>query len=313
MLLQKLSMNSTKKKLPTIVVAYFSNPEHCSPTLDAICSMSNNYKVIAITRNAGQYYFKYPENVALYKIGPGVDLINHPLSICEKIIEYISFIFKIHFELKKEKVSLLFCYDTPAFIAGYIAKIFLPKIPVFYHQNETVLFSEIPKSSPLYWAKYLEVVFIRFVESLSFPESNRAKYFLKDIKLKKDVIIVENCPRKFAQIPECAQKMYELKMKGYRIILHRGPIGKGDSIDIHETIRSVKYWIPNTIFVNIGIYTKEEEKLCMQIALEEGLENRIMFIPFIADQEEMFKHIACADVGLVLYKPIQINSKYVAP
>ena len=217
------------------------------------------------------------------------------------------------FELKKEKASLLFCYDTPAFIAGCIAKIFLPTIPLFYHQNETVLFGEISRTTPFYWAKCLEVVFIRFVKCLSFPEPNRAKYFLEDVKLKKDVIIVENCPKKFSQIPECAQKIRELKMKGYKVVLHRGPIGKGDSIDIHETVHSIKYWPSNTMFVNIGIYTKEEEKLCMKIGLEEGLENRIMFIPFIGNQEEMFKHIACADVGLVLYKPITINRKYVAP
>ena len=281
--------------------------------MDAIYLLSKEFKVVVVSRNAKPLNYLYPENVVIYRIGSPVDFGEYYIPLYKKIFDCLKFICKLRQELKRAEVSLLFCYDLLGFVAGCIASRFLPKKPIVYHQNETRLLSEIPKRRFLYWIKRLEICFLRSVDILSFPEPNRAKLFLKDANSNKDVTIIENCPPKLLQVPSMTQEMENLKLSGHRIVLHRGPIGMGNTIDIHEAIYSIKFWPSDAIFVILGLRTNEEEEACKKIIKQENLEGRVIFIPFVPTQNELLQYTASADVGLVLYKPIEVNRKYVAP
>ena len=247
------------------------------------------------------------------KIGRETKLNYYKKTQFKLILEFFEFIYKLRANLKKNKCSLLLCYDIYGFVAGWIASRFLRRFPVFYHQNETVLLREVAISRSFYWLKCLEIFFAGKANILSFPEPNRARLFLEDATFKKDVIIIENCPMKLIDLPKCSPQIEKLKSDGYKIVFHRGPIGNGSTIDIHETIRSIKFWPQTSMLVIVGFRTEEEEEICRKIMREEKIEDRLVFAPFVRTKEELLQYTVAADVGLVLYKPIEINRKYVAP
>lgn len=306
-------MNKKLNNKPTVVIAFFSNPEHTVPVYDAICLLSREFNVIVVHRNSKSLGYEYPPNVILYKVGKEIQLNKYNRTKFELFLEFCKFIWKLRFGLKKYRASLLLCYDMNAFVAGCIVSKFLEKVSIFYHQNETVLRSEISKNSFLYLIKLLEIYFAGSTDLLSFPEPNRAKLFLEDAAIKKDVIIIENCPTKLVALPKGHSQIEKLKSDGCKIIFYRGPIGRGSTIDIHETIRSIKFWTPNSMLVIVGFRTEEEEELCRNIIKEERIENRVIFAPFVRTKEELVQYTAASDIGLVLYKPIGTNRKYVAP
>ena len=43
------------------------------------------------------------------------------------------------------------------------------------------------------------------------------------------------------------------------------------------------------------------------------MEARVIFAPFTRTREELLEYTVAADVGLILYQPIETNRKYVAP
>lgn len=307
----KINSHSLKH---TIIFIMFSNPEHDLPAFDAINLLSKEYNVVIIQRNVLSLGYKYPENVFIYKVGGkelGFNEYNRPLY--KKIIEYILFLSKIISVIRRKESSFLLCYNLHAFVFGSLANKLPGKLPIFYYQNETVLLSEISKFKFLYWLKVLEVFFVRSVDKLIFPEPNRAKLFFEDAKITKDFLVAENCPRKIVQGPSIHPFIKKIKSNGGRVVLHRGPIGKSESIDICPAIRSVKYWPSDSVFVILGQRTEEEENICKKIAEEENVKDRIIFIPFIVSHEELLQYTASADIGLVLYKPVLVNRKYVAP
>lgn len=299
-----------KTLLKTILVAFYSNPEYVSPLIDTITILSKDYKVIVVARDVGNFNYDYPKNVVLYKIGPRCEISNYNIPFYKKIMGYTLFILKIFCLIKSENIALLFLYDARALIAGGIASCLSKNPPIVYHQCVPNLLEEIPKNSFFYWVKYLEFYFSRFVSVISCTEPTLAKLFLKESGLRKEIIVVQNCSRKVMQVPNPAFQLQKLKSEGYKIVLHRGPIG---GIDIEATIRSMKFWPSNAILVLVGLYTDQEEAKCNEISKEEGVENKIIFIPFVSTQEELFKYTVAADIGLVLYKINKRSDKYIAP
>ena len=233
------NLNNVK---PNIVVTFFSNPEHIAPVYDAICLLSKKFNVIVVHRNSESLGYEYPNNVTLYKTGKEIKLNKYnKKTTFELFLEFFEFIYIIRSNLKRNKSSLLLCYDIYGFVAGWIASRFFKELPVFYHQNETVLLSEVTKDRIFYLLKFLEISFAKSADLLSFPEPNRARLFFEDAGFKRDVIIIENCPVKLLELPKSSSQMENLKSNGYQIVFHRGPIGRGSTVDIHETIRSMKF------------------------------------------------------------------------
>ncbi|OGI06672.1 MAG: hypothetical protein A3F80_08155 [Candidatus Melainabacteria bacterium RIFCSPLOWO2_12_FULL_35_11] len=308
-------MNHKKgSSLPTILVGFYSNPEHVSPLIDSIEILAKDFKVLVVARNIGTFSYKYPKNVSLYVVGPRCEIIEQfSFPIYKKICGYFLFILKLFNLLRRECISILFLYDLHAFLAGYIANKISRNVPIFYHQSVTSLSKELLKSRCIYWMKYLEFFFCRSVSVLSFPDPYIAKLFLEDAALNKNnrkVIIVENCPKRIEQLPKPAFQMQRLKDRGNRIVLHRGPL-KGTNIT--EVIRSIKYWPQNVILVLVGFYPTDPVDMYKNIANEENAYNKIIFVPYLPSREELLEFMVIADLGLVIYKIVDLNHKYMGP
>ena len=304
-------MNCREKDLlPTVIVTFYSNPEYVSPLIDSINILSNEFRVIVVARDVGTFSFKYHKNVFLYVVGPRCDINQFTFPVYKKLYGYFLFILKLFNLIRKENVSLLFLYDIHAFLTSYIANKLSRNVPIFYHQSVTSLLKELPKSRFMYWIKHLEFFFCRTVNVLSFPDPYDAKLFLEDANLSQKSIIVENCPIKIEQLSKPDLKMQKLKDSGNRIVLHRGPL-KGTYIS--EVIRSIKYWPQDVILVLVGFYPTDEIDIYKNIANEENISNRIIFVPYLSSREELLEVMVAADLGLVIYKIVDLNHKYMGP
>lgn len=310
-------MNYTEKDLSkTVLVAFYSNPEHVQPVVDTIDLLSQEFRVVVVARDVGDFNYKYPDNVTLYKVGPYCERGEYNLPLYKKLFGYLLYTLKLYLLMREEKVSLILLYDLRAFILGCIASRFFREVPLFYHQSTTNLLKDLPKHPFTYLAKYLEFCFCCSVKVMSFQDPVDAKLFLveagfKKKNIKKQVIIIENCLRTVVKLPECPPQMQKLKDDGYSIVLHRGPIGGG--VDIDTTIRSIKYWPGNAILVLIGFYTSDEEKACREIARQENVIDRLVFIGFVPSYKELLSYTVAGDVGLVLYKVVTALTKYMTP
>ena len=304
-------MNSRKKDLlPTVIVAFYSNPEHVSPLIDSIEILAKDFKVIVVSRDVGTFNFKYSQNVFLHIVGPHYDINQFTTSTYKKIYGYFLFILKLFNLIRRENGSLLFLYDIHAFLAGSIANRISNNVPIFYHQSVTSLLKELPKFRFMYWAKRIEFFFCRNVKMLSFPDPHIAKLFLEDASLNREVLIIENCPKRIEQLPKLALQMQKLKDMGNRIVLHRGPL-KGT--DIIEVIRSIKFWPQNVILALVGFYPTDLIDMYKNIANEENVSNKIIFVPYLPSREELLEFMIVADLGLVIYKVVDLNHKYMGP
>ncbi|MBI3591466.1 MAG: glycosyltransferase [Candidatus Melainabacteria bacterium] len=307
-------MNYKKKDLlPTIIVAFYSNPEYVSPLIDTINILSQEFNVVVIARDVGSFSYKYPQNVFLYIVGPRCDANRLSLPVYKKIIGYFLFILEIYKLIKKEKTSLLFLYDKPAFLAGYIANRMSFNLPIFYHQSTTNFLKEISMYSFGYLTKCLELFFCRRTKMLSFPDPIDAKLFLEDASFRcKDQkpIIIENCPKQILKLPKLAPQMQKLKDEGKSIILHRGPL---EGTDVSEVIRSIKHWTRNANLVLLGFYKTDRIDFYKNVAEEEKVSDRVIYVPYVDSREELLEFMAAADIGLVIYKVVDLNHKYMGP
>lgn len=299
------------KKPSTIAIICFGNPQYCNALLDVIKYLSSFFRIVIVARDVGDFDLLYPKNVLIYKFGKHLERGKFEHRGFWKFFEYLLYIFRISFILRKESISVVYCYDLLGFVIGYIANRLFMRLPIIYHQNETILFPELSRNSFLYWVKILECFFTSRVDVLVFPEPNKARLFLEDARLNRDIFIVPPCPRKIVELPKIAPTMQELKLKGCFIVIYQGVIGEGT--DIFSAVCSMKFWPSNAVFVILGWRTKTEEETIKKLALEEGVQERVIFVSYVATQEELYSYTIAADVGLVLYKPIGVNRQYVSP
>lgn len=273
------------------------------PLFDTINSLSNYYKVIVVSLNTAPLNYRYEEGIKLIKISS-----NRPLYFA-----FVEFVYRIFECLIKNRIALLMCFDMNAFVGASIAKLLFKKVPVMYHQYETNLIHEIPKYKIVYLIKSMEKFFVKDVSMLSFVEPYRAKAFLEDSNLKFNYVVFDNYPKILRTIPPLNKQIKEIKERGHRIVLHRGPIGDGNDVDIYETIKSIKFWTLDTVFIIQGHLSTEDKDVYRKIIIQEEVEDRVIFVPFIMDYNDLLGVVACADVGLVLYKPKTINRIHGTP
>lgn len=296
--------------MPTVIIGFYSNPEHVSPLVDTIELLSKNFKVIVIMRDEGNFNCKYPDNVFLHIVGPRYEIGNE-LPGYKKISGRFLFILKIFSLIKKEKASALFLYDMQAFLAGYIANKLSNNLPIFYHQSVTSFLIESKKHRFIhYLAKHLEFYFCKKVQMLSFPDPYDAELFLKDANLNKKTIIIENCPKTILKLPRYAPQIQKLNNEGKNIVLHRGPL---QGTDVSMVIRSIKYWPLNTVLVLVGFHQTDKIDVYKDIAKEENVSDKVIYVPYLDTREELLEFMAAADVGLVIYKITDLNHKYMGP
>ncbi|OGI19108.1 MAG: hypothetical protein A3B68_07920 [Candidatus Melainabacteria bacterium RIFCSPHIGHO2_02_FULL_34_12] len=299
--------------LPSVLVGFYSNPEHISPLTDSIDLLSNEFRVIVVARDVGNFNYKYPSNVSLFKIGPHCEMSKYNMPFYKKLFSFLSFILKLFILIRREKPSILFLYDTNAYIAGWLASRPFRNIPIFYHQSDPVLLSEIPKNYFSYFAKCLELNVVRSADVLSFTDPYNAKLFLDDakLKIKKEVIIVENCTCKLINIPKMSYEMQKIKDSGKQIIIHRGPVGSG--VNLRPAVRSIKYWPDNSVLVLLGLIANRQIELCRNVVQQEGFLDRVILVPYLPTREELLGYTVSADIGLILYKIKKEGMKYWGP
>jgi glycosyltransferase involved in cell wall biosynthesis len=296
----------------SIVIAYYSNPQYAPPVANAIRRLSRDYKVTVVARNFLRDDGSYPDNVVVHRVGRHVSSNDESRPIYRKILDTLTFIVRTCTIARKEHPCALLAFDMHGAVASWAARRCLSHPAVWiYHQNETALLAEIPRTRLAHWLKRLELRLASKPDVISFPEPNRAKLFLADAGLERDFTLVENCPPVLSELPRVHPQMADLRNRGHRIVLYQGAIGPG--IDLDLAIRSIRFWPADSVLVVVGHRSEAQREQMMATAREEGIVERLITVPFVGSHVELLRYTVAATAGLILYRGHDMNTRYAAP
>ncbi len=98
------------------------------------------------------------------------------------------------------------------------------------------------------------------------------------------------------------------RFKGKKVVLYQG--GYSETMGLLEAIASAKF-LPEEVmlvFRGLGAY----ENVMQKFINEEGLECKVTMVPPVSMNDLVYSAVG-ADIGLILYKPVNLNNLYAAP
>jgi glycosyltransferase involved in cell wall biosynthesis len=135
-------------------------------------------------------------------------------------------------------------------------------------------------------------------------------------KLRAPTILVRNCPRTIAELPEKGRLRAWLASQGARgaergrIITRHGLIGHVHYI--RETIEALPLLPEDVIFAIIGDGDRDAIASYREAAARLGLSDRVLFHPFVA-HTDLLALLIDADAGMNVYVPSDLNAMTPAP
>jgi glycosyltransferase involved in cell wall biosynthesis len=237
----------------------YANPDHYPPTVNAIHLLSEHFDVVLIGRNQELPDREYPSNVKIYRLGKYTTVgEREQASAKAKFWEYINFVGQARDLLKD--VSLIYAYDTFAYTITYLCQLSLPqRVPIVYQSHET---SEhlAPLTSLSGWTHRAERTWINKAVVTVFPDKDRAVFFQKVTKIKKEPIIVPNFPLKCVFNLPKDWVMVIKKRWEFITFFYRGSISNASAMQEIVTAASLLNKNLNIKFVGF-ITTDNAEKL----------------------------------------------------
>jgi len=288
----------------------YGNPSRFPPLLNAIGILSKDFKVLLICRNIGNMDFLCPGGVILHCLGKnGSFRKKETQSVFRKIIEFLFFIIKACFLIRKYRCRLIYSFDMHGFVAGFFASRIGRILPLVYHNLDLSRKRDLRMAS--FWVKIIELRIARFADKAVFPNFKRAKLFKKMAKLQGFPWIVMNAPRRIEVLPE--NNLLSLLQKNNfslnsKVVLYQGSI-TADRFPL-EVLESILSWPEDVILLLIGDYCVVNFKRTLKHKIKEyKLEQRVLHIPFVA-YEHLFSLTVGAFLGLALFKGEDINLKF---
>jgi len=217
--------------------------------------------------------------------------------------------FYSHSHLKKIKPDIVHCNDLNTLLAGYLFKRHNPNVRLIYDAHE--LYPESQKSDirRIIW-NLIEKRLLPLVDTIILPERNRAKYFRKKYKIKKEINVIPNYPKRQQvsrriNLIEKALPHTRNKIK----VLYIGMLGVSRSI--REIALAFKILPDNYCLVFAGIVAKNNKKDFELFINEYKLNNKIFYLGPVPNAD-VFKIIFSSDIGIVFYKNTNLNNYYCA-
>ncbi|NJL51294.1 MAG: glycosyltransferase family 4 protein, partial [Hydrococcus sp. SU_1_0] len=187
---------------PKLGMVIYFNPDYYPPTVNAVHLLAEHFDVVLIGRNYDPPNVEYPANVRVHRLGKYTSIHERmQASPLAKFREYLSFLVQTRRLL--QDVSLIYAYDAFAYTAAYLCRLSLSQtMPLIYqnHELEEHLAGLFSLSG---WVQRAERAWIHQADLVVFPDRDRAAFYQKVTRLKKQPMIVPNFPRKsFFTLPE---------------------------------------------------------------------------------------------------------------
>ncbi|WP_271253144.1 glycosyltransferase [Pseudanabaena sp. Chao 1811] len=285
----------TKKKIGMIV---YSNPDYYPPTVNAVYLLSEHFDIVLIGRNQETPHWQYPSNVSVHRLGEYTSVKERvQRSAKEKLWEYTDFVIQSRRLLKD--VSLIYAYDTFAYIASYLSAIHIfKKIPLIYHSHE-ISDKLSPLSSLSGFLQRIERKLIHHATIVVFPDKDRAIFFQTITNLKKTPLIVPNFPLK---------SVFQLQLDWYSvipnrwqsiIIFYRGTISNSSSM--LEIITSTTLINKDSHIKFVGFMNKEAAKEIDDLINTLQISKNFSYLGTIP-YNDLQMHTLSSTIGFALYK-----------
>ncbi|MFC1719538.1 glycosyltransferase family 4 protein [Pseudomonadota bacterium] len=131
-----------------------------------------------------------------------------------------------------------------------------------------------------------------------FPDRFRAQTFKNEVLLSTLPLVVMNCPRRVAELPEAnLRPRLEFVSGDDFIVIYNGSIGPNRGVDL--AVRSMKYWPCNTCLVLVGPCSDAYRKEMISLSRDIGAKKRLVFLGTIAP-EEIWSARRGADIALTM-------------
>lgn len=296
-------------KRDKIAVVIYANPDDYAVVFSGIAMLSKDWDPVVICRNQNPPQRVYPGNVKVIRLGRLMSSRGKEgRNFLRKIIEYCLFVVHVCRLVRKSRCVLVYSYDMHGFIAAFCAARLGKKVNVVYHNLD--MYAKSGYRNMGFFIHRLELFLARFADKVVFCDTYRARYFQGKARLAVMPQVVYNSPLKVGVLPASSLRQF-LQEKGYlqdtKVACYRGALDERHGI--LQIIRSMRLWPQNSVLVLFG---RREypfiEKMNKEILLNR-LNNRVILFPFIA-YDELAGLTAGADAGFALYKPVDINYRF---
>jgi glycosyltransferase involved in cell wall biosynthesis len=143
------------------------------------------------------------------------------------------------------------------------------------------------------------------------PDQHRGDLLARTSKLKTKPLVVMNCPRRLATLPN-SLLMPLLRERGVatdKVVHYQGSVGPNHILE--TVIRSMRLWPKHAVFVIIGGGSENYLRGLKALAASEGVEPRVLFVGRIP-YDQVFAYAVGASVGITMLDPDVPNWKFSA-
>jgi len=214
-------------------------------------------------------------------------------------------------ELKKtsieEDYDVYVAHDLPALpVAHFAAKVKSAKLVYDAHEFFTGQIALHGKRKVFF--ERLEEDLIHDVDLMFTVNEDIATLFYKKYRLKTDIKILLNSIEERQIEPINLHQRLKLK-DDIKIVLYQGGFLEDRNLEI--LVKSAKYFHEGIVLVMLG-YSFLEKKLKNIAKQDNTLDDKVIFMDRVP-QQELLNYTAGADIGVIPYPAIDLNTKYCTP
>jgi glycosyltransferase involved in cell wall biosynthesis len=193
----------------------------------------------------------------------------------------------------------------PALIAGR-----LRRVPVIYDAHEFTSEQGDPRSLRNAVERHLEQWLVPRADELIVPSARRGQLYVERYALQKLPKLILNCPPLTTpQYSDVLRQRLQLP-PGTHVVLYHGSLLAGRGLE--QLILSVHHFDASSVLVIIGSQGEFYRDVLAPLVDSEKLNDRVSFIPYVPP-EEMMGYVVGADVGVAIYRNVNLNNYFCAP
>ncbi len=200
-------------------------------------------------------------------------------------------------------------HDMQTFLAAIIVGR-LKRRSVIYDAHELQSEEGSPTALPNRVMRVIERRLVPLADHLIVPNVSRAKVYTSRCALRAEPTVILNCPP-MAEVSRTNVIRERLGLSpATRVVLYHGTFMPGRALE--ELMRAARAFAPDIVLVMIGRQNRFYEDVLRPLHTLEELDNKVFFVPYV-HPDEVLSYVAAADLGVVIYKSIDLNNYLCAP
>lgn len=237
---------------------------------------------------------------------PKISEIYWTLSFVFRLI--LTNLFGFYFAYRK-KFNVYIAQDLEC-ILSVIVTGKLRHTPTLFIAHELYSEQGNPTSSVNRVLRFVESKFLKYIDQIIIPNYSRKRYLEERYTLKKSPVVILNCP---PTKPWAKHNLIRSQLSlddTVKIVLYHGNLTQGRALE--TLLQSMEFLDNHIVLVIIGeknsYYYNNLEPIWQSLRLS----GKVFFLPYI-EHDQIMNYVASADLGVVIYKNINLNNYYCAP